>query len=242
MAKGRSTSRRVGNNAARGSRRRRTGRFRRVPGLGRIRAVTGTLVGRSEGTLVSFLEAQVRETQRAAAVALGAARGEISSPKARAEISRIEHKGDQHRANVVNTLKRTIASPIDREDIFRLSRSIDDVLDNLRDFVRELDLFELGSQPVLTPVLEAVAEGIKELRPAARSIGENPAKMRPSALAARKNDVRMRYQLALVEVLSGPVTVDMLRLRELLRRLDVIGLRLGEAADALADGAIKRSH
>jgi hypothetical protein len=41
---------------------------------------------------------------------------------------------------------------------------------------------------------------------------------------------------------DGPVTAATLRRRELLRRVDVIGLRLGEAANALADGAVKRSH
>jgi uncharacterized protein len=38
------------------------------------------------------------------------------------------------------------------------------------------------------------------------------------------------------------VTTEVLRRRELLRRVDVTGLRLAEAADALSDGAVKRSH
>jgi hypothetical protein len=33
-----------------------------------------------------------------------------------------------------------------------------------------------------------------------------------------------------------------MKARDLLRRLDVVGLRLNEAADALADAAVKRSE
>jgi hypothetical protein len=36
------------------------------------------------------------------------------------------------------------------------------------------------------------------------------------------------------------VTMRTLRQRELLRRLDIAGIRLGEAADALTSGALKR--
>lgn len=45
----------------------------------------------------------------------------------------------------------------------------------------------------------------------------------------------------LADVLEGDVTTGMLRRRELLRRLDVVGLRFGEAVDALADAAVKRT-
>jgi hypothetical protein len=38
------------------------------------------------------------------------------------------------------------------------------------------------------------------------------------------------------------VSTELLKRRELLRRLDVVGLRLGECADALSDAMLKRSH
>ncbi len=56
------------------------------------------------------------------------------------------------------------------------------------------------------------------------------------------NAIRRRYQEGVAALLIGTVDATMLKRRELLRRLDVVGLRLGEAADALADGAVKRHH
>ncbi len=208
----------------------------------RLRRAAGNFTRRGELGIVAALEAHIGATQAAVDVALAAVRGELPSAEARRRVGEIEHEGDEHRARLVATLGRTIASPIDREDIFRASRSIDDVLDNVRDFVREHDLFGVGAQPLLVDVLEAVAGSVAELHHAAAAISAAPGQIRTSALAARKNDIRLRYQVGMAALLTGEVTAEMLRCRELLRRLDVIGLRLGEAADAFADGAVKRSH
>jgi len=35
--------------------------------------------------------------------------------------------------------------------------------------------------------------------------------------------------------------MKVMKLRDLIRRIDVVGLRIGEAADALSDAAVKRS-
>lgn len=207
-----------------------------------LRRAAGNLTRRNERAIVAALEAHIRTTQDAVRVALAAVRGDLPSAEARRRVGEIEREGDGHRARLVETLGRTLVTPIDREDIFRASRSIDDVLDNVRDFVREHDLFEVGAQPLLVDVLEAVEESVAELHHAAAAISNAPSRIRTSALAARKNDIRLRYQEAMAALLTGEVTVEMLRCRELLRRLDVIGLRLGEAADAFADGAVKRSH
>jgi hypothetical protein len=119
------------------------------------------------------------------------------------------------------------------------------VLDNLRDFVREYDLFELPPDGAFVPVLAAIEEGLEQLQAAVAKMKHEPGSLTRRALAAKKagNQVRQQYQLALSDVFRPTeVTVGLLKRRELLRRLDVVGLRLGEAADALADGAMKRSH
>lgn len=207
-----------------------------------IRRMTRNFTHRSEQAIVGALDAQVRITREGAALALKTARGELSSDQARTAMVEIEHRGDAERGNVITILSSALASPIDREDLFRLSRSIDDVLDNLRDFVREYDLFEIGAQPLLAQVLGAVDEGIANLGAAVTEIQLNPRGIRRAALKSKKNQIRTMYQLAMAELLSGELTSATLKCRELLRRLDVVGLRLGEAADALSDGAMKRSQ
>lgn len=154
----------------------------------------------------------------------------------------IEHDGDEHRRRVVEILSRSFTTPIDREDLFRLSRSIDDVLDNIRDFTREYDLLQHRPDHLLMEVLQGVASAVEDLRTAVTRLGERRASGTRHALQVRKNDIRARYQSAIAALLTRPMSTELLKRRELLRRLDVVGLRLGEAADALADGAVKRSQ
>ena len=192
--------------------------------------------------LVHGLVGQLDATTEGIDLALRAVRGERSGDEARADMASIEHAGDEERSRVVRTLSRSLTSPIDREDLFRLSRSIDDVLDNMRDFVREHALFGLGAEPLLEDLVEAVGDGVLALRDAVVALGDEPGSVPLASLSAKKNEIRPRYQQAMASLLSGDITAETLQRRELLRRLDVVGLRLGEAADALADGAIKRSH
>ena len=53
--------------------------------------------------------------------------------------------------------------------------------------------------------------------------------------------MRRSCDAALAELFGGELVTEVLRVREVLRRLDVVGLRVAEAADALSDAAVKRS-
>lgn len=199
------------------------------------------LSGRSNAELTGLLARQVAAAVDGARVARQAAGSQLATGPAREAMAGIEHGGDAARARLVAVLATAIVTPLDREDMFRVSRSIDDVLDNLRDFVRELDLFQ-ACDDRLVPVIDAVIDGLRLLHLAIASVTGAPGEVNRRLLTAKKsgNDIRRSYEHQLVRLLDGEVTAGMLRRRELLRRLDVVGLRLGEAVDALADAAIKR--
>lgn len=210
---------------------------------GRLRHLARDLTGRSDGVLIDLLYAQVAAARTAAELCRDAVGQRADAGPARQEVARVEHEGDEHRRRLIAELSRSLVTPIDREDMFRLSRSIDDVLDNLRDFAREWDLYGVGGAEPLHAVLEALVEVIAHLEEAIDGIRGRPSAITGAVLAAKKavNRVRYLYQDALAELFAGDLDMDVLRQRELLRRLDVVGLRLGEAADALADAAVKRT-
>ncbi|MFK5583265.1 MULTISPECIES: DUF47 domain-containing protein [unclassified Serinicoccus] len=197
---------------------------------------------RPDRTLVDLLHSQVASAISGVELARRAVSGDLAPEEARSRMARVEHEGDRRRSATVTRLATAFANPIDREDLFRLSRSTDDILDNLQDFVRELDLFAVEPDPGLDTMLAAIGDGLQDLEAAISAIAENPLQIRAKSLAVRKNEIRRRYQVSVARTLSGEVDATSLKNRELLRRLDVVGLRLGEAADALADGAVKRSH
>ena len=51
------------------------------------------------------------------------------------EVERLEEVADDARRVLIDELNRTFITPIDREDIFALSRAIDDVVDHAKNTV-----------------------------------------------------------------------------------------------------------
>jgi len=201
-------------------------------------------LGRGESVpLTSILERQLEETSVACKLARAVAEGSADPSQAHERMAEIEHAGDVLRGELVTRLAGVLVSPIDREDLFRLSRSIDDVLDNLRDFVREWDLYQIEGGESFVTVLDAIAGGVEDLRLAVQTLASSAKDTSQSALVSKKsaNEIRRQYDAEVGRLFRGELTMDMLKARELLRRLDVVGLRLNEAADVLSDAAVKRS-
>jgi hypothetical protein len=204
--------------------------------------VIGELRGRSSRRFVELLDGHVGATLDGARLVEQAVRGEIDWAAARVAMSEVEHGGDAFRESLIVELATAIITPIDREDLFRVSRSIDDVLDNLRDFVRQCDLFEIRDAAVMVPVLETIVAAVTTLREAIAVLVDAPGQITIRASLVKKagNMIRRAYDAALAELFRGELRMEVLKEREALRRLDVVGLRLGEAADALSDAAMKR--
>ncbi|HZR13642.1 MAG TPA: DUF47 family protein [Acidimicrobiia bacterium] len=205
-----------------------------------LRRLWADLTGRSDDRFIELLDAQIAAVLDAVAIIRAALSDWPGS--CLADVERLETVGDDRRAELIRELSKSLTTPIDREDLFRLSRSVDDVLDNLHDFAREMDLYEPANRAGFDAVLEAVAKGMDGLHEAIARFSASPQEVLYASRAAKDGAslVRTRYEDAMARVLHAELTTDTMRERELLRRLDVVGLRLGEAADALADGTLKR--
>ncbi len=191
--------------------------------------------------LIATLDRQLAETIAACRLARQVTKGELEPGTAHEQMAEIEHRGDVLRGELVTRLAGVLVPPIDREDLFRLSRSIDDVLDNLRDFVREWDLYEIKLADGFADILDSTECGVSDLKLAVKTIARDPKETGQAALLSKKsaNEIRRLYDVELGRLFSGELSMDVLKFRELLRRLDVVGLRLNEAADVLADAAVK---
>lgn len=191
--------------------------------------------------LLASLEAQIASARSAVDVIKAAVGEGAMTSTAREDLAVIEHQGDGHRRELIDALRSALITPVDREDVFRVSRSIDDVLDNLRDFAREWDLYRTEPTDRFDAVLDAVDGALGALAAAVRVVPTT--KVADETLAASKacNRIRYHYQEAMASLLTGELDMGVLAHRELLRRLDVVGLRLNEAVDALADAAVKRT-
>jgi uncharacterized protein Yka (UPF0111/DUF47 family) len=156
-------------------------------------------------------------------------------------VQRLEDEADDALEQVLTTVSRSLTTSIDREDLFRVSRSLDDVVDNLRDFAVEVDGYGVADQGCFHAPLEALLSGCEAMDSALDLLGAGAGELARAARDAKHaNKVRDAFHQAMSHLMKGELTMATIGDRELLRRLDVTGLRLGEAADALASGALKR--
>lgn len=193
--------------------------------------------------MIAAIRAQVDVAVEAAEATRALASGELDGDAGVDRIRELEKAGDAHRGDLVRAMAEALITPIDREDLFRLSRSVDDVLDNLRDFAVACDLFDVRPEPEVAAMLVPLAEGLRDLGRAVDALLDHPDEALQASLRTKKgaNAIRWSFHEGLAALFDGELTQATLKNRELLRRTDVAGLRLNEAADALADGALKRT-
>lgn len=208
----------------------------------RLRRIRDLMTGRMDSALTEALLGQLEATKEGAWLAMAMIGGEVGRTGAHEQMRAIEHLGDEERRRLVEELRTALVTPIDREDLFRLSRSIDDVLDSLRDFVRESHLYRVPDQIRFSPLLDQVIAGIEALESAVRDLASRPSAVVHDALEAKKSGgaIRRMYQYEISRIFSGELTAEAMKERELVRRLEIVGVAIGDAADAIADGAMKR--
>lgn len=212
--------------------------------VNRLRQLVTALSGRADEGLVRAVLSQIDAAKDGAELARSMAAREIGRGEAHERMSDLEHVGDQRRGALVELLSQSLTTPIDREDLFRLSRSVDDVLDTLRDFVREAHIYDVKKMSRLLPLLDWVIDGLDNLGAAVGNVLDDPGGVVRRALETKKQAgaIGRAYQYEVAELFTDDISAQTFKRRELARRLDIAGSRLSEAADALADGAMKRWH
>ena len=79
------------------------------------------------------------------------------------EISRLEREADDIRRILIDELHQTFITPIDREDIFALSRAIDDVLDYAYSTADEMEILKVEPTPYMRRIASLLRDAAYEL-------------------------------------------------------------------------------
>lgn len=83
-----------------------------------------------------------------------------------------EHQADETTHKIIRRVNSTFITPFDREDIYRLASSLDDVMDYMEETVDLINLYEVGALPsefaaqveVLQRTTELTADAMPRLR------------------------------------------------------------------------------
>ncbi|PKM70790.1 MAG: DUF47 domain-containing protein [Firmicutes bacterium HGW-Firmicutes-18] len=157
------------------------------------------------------------------------------------KVNEIEEEADEVRRILVDELNRSFVTPIDREDIFALSRAIDDMLDYAKSTVEEMTLFEVHADNYIKKMAEALHNAAKDVSCAIKNLKEHPGVCAEHIIRARKaeNFVEHRYREGLVELFKTSDVIKIMKTREIYRHLSNAADRAAEAADVVNDILVK---
>lgn len=163
------------------------------------------------------------------------------------QISLKENEADEVRRILIDELNHSFVTPFDREDIFALSRSIDDVIDYADSTISEMVTLKVLPTPYMQRMATLLKDAAYELYQAVLRLQKHPNVAIDHAQRAKalENRVEGVYREALADLFSGPEdlhhVVEMLKLREVYRHLSNAADRGDEAANIIADVVVKKT-
>lgn len=170
---------------------------------------------------------------------------EPSAEKAQ-EVTTIEKKADEVRRVLIDELNRTFITPIDREDIFALSLTIDDVLDYAESTVEEMHMLQVAPNAYMERMVSLLTDAAREIYMGVMRLEDHPNVANDHAVRAKALENRMEgvYREAITDLFAMPRDIDhvveMLKLREIYRHLSNAADRGDQAANVIGDIVVKK--
>ena len=172
---------------------------------------------------------------------------ETPQPAIADELSLKEKEADEVRRILIDELNRAFVTPFDREDIFALSRSIDDMVDYADTTVMEMSILKVQPTVYMVRISTLLKDAGWEIHQAVMRLEKNPNVAIEHAQRAKalENRVEAVYREAVADLFKGPEdihhVVEMLKLREVYRHLSNAADRGDEAANVIADIVVKKT-
>ena len=153
----------------------------------------------------------------------------------------IEREADELRRILVEELHKTFVTPMDREDIYALSRAIDDIVDYANSTVDEMEIYEVASEEHVQEMVDILRKAAREISDAVKTLETYPniAMERAVKTKSYENAMEKAYHTALADLFKRTDTVYMLKMREIYRHLSNAADRTDEAANIICSIVMK---
>jgi hypothetical protein len=155
-----------------------------------------------------------------------------------------EHAGDETTHAIMKELNETFVTPFDREDIYRLASSLDDVMDHMEAAVDLVVLYAIEQLPPAisdqVEVLERAAELTAEAMPRLRAMKD--LKEFWIELNRLENQADQVYRRLLANLFSGEYdALTVLKLKEVVDELEAAADAFEHVANTVESIAVKES-
>jgi len=168
------------------------------------------------------------------------------NPESAELLKKLEMDADECRRILIYELNKTFITPFDREDIFALSRSIDDVLDYAYSTLDEIELLKVKPTAFMVRMTSLLRDAAYELLMSVDRLEDHPGVANEHAHGAKalENKVEVLYREALADLFSGVEdtkhVMKVFKYREVYRHLSNAADRGDEAANIIASIVMKK--
>ena len=137
------------------------------------------------------------------------------------KVTQIEKDADEVRRILIDELNRTFVTPFDREDIFALSLTIDDVLDYANTTVEEMYMLDIVPNTFIERMVSLLTDAAREIYAGVLRLEDHPNVANDHAVRAKalENRVETVYREAIADLFQAPHDID-----HVVDALDVVAL------------------
>jgi predicted phosphate transport protein (TIGR00153 family) len=166
--------------------------------------------------------------------------------KKRDKIKDIEHKGDELVHTIATALNKTFVTPIDQEDISRLTSRMDDILDYIEAASHRIWSYEIKAiPPDMVKLTEVIVKGSREVNHAVKDLRNFKKKneilnhcIEINRLENMGDDIT---HVAVAGLFKKYDAVDIIKLKEIYEYLEEATDKCEDAADVIKDVFMKNS-
>lgn len=140
-------------------------------------------------------------------------------------IQDLEHKADQVVHNIIEELNNSFVTPIDREDIYHITKRMDDIIDNIESVVHRFVMFNIKKANEETKIfikfLVNCVEEITELMKVLPNMNKDSAKKKIREKVISVNRIENEADLFFREVISKMFRTENIDPLEIIKWKDI---------------------
>ena len=158
------------------------------------------------------------------------------------KLQAIEHRGDEMTHAIITTLNQTFITPFNREDIHRLTSSLDDVLDFVNSAGMRLTLYRIAAPPPVAAELAGlIVEQSEELAKGVSLLEQNQRVLEHCVEVHRlENEADRVSRNAIAELFDNEKDpIRLIKMKELYEVLEMATDKAEDAANVLEAVALK---
>lgn len=189
--------------------------------------------------LLGMLGAQVAETVAGTDAFAAWAAGDLARGD---DVRAAEHRADDRKAIMLSALREAFVTPLEPEDLFALSRGIDNIVNQAKDTVGEAEVMACPPDAGIAELATTIATATRAVADAVARLqaGADPFSAASQAIA-RTRDMEHVYRRAMAALLESDDLRRQIAMRELYRRCARIGDTIAEVAERVQYATVKES-